>query len=244
MMAPDRPRNLLLRALPPDEWARIAPHVGIVDLPFEKVLARQDEPIDMIYFPTGGVASMTAEMADGKQVEVGTIGREGVVNYGVAFSYDHSTANVLIQIPGGDAEAIPPQVFKEEMARLGTLYRAVTRYVQAAHFLITRSVACNALHSIEERAARWLLLSHDRVGTDTFKLTHEYLAIMLGVRRPSATLTAGAFRAAGLIDYRRGAVTIVDRRGLEEMACECYRDANEIFIRLLGRESIGAAPTG
>ncbi|MEX2273018.1 MAG: Crp/Fnr family transcriptional regulator [Vicinamibacterales bacterium] len=187
---------------------------------------------------------MTRVMRDGRMAEVGTIGREGVVGFAAGFGEDRATSDAMVRIPNGGAETMSVRAFRSEMERQGALFRLVTRFMHASHLMVAQLVACNALHSAEERCARSLVLSHDRVGRNNFKLSHEFLAVMLGVRRPTATIVAGALQRAGHISYKRGQMKILNRRGLEQASCECYRTMQEHYERLLpgGLPLWGAQP--
>lgn len=234
-------KNLILQALPREEYARILPDLGSTELPFKKYLHRDLETIETVYFPWGGVCSITRVMSDGRMVEVGTVGREGVVGHMVGLGDATATGDCMVQIPdGGGAHVMRAAAFRAEMERRGALYGLVTRFTHALHVLAFQSVACNALHAAEERCARWLLIAHDRVGTDTFTLSHEFLSVMLGVRRPTATIAAGILQRAGLIAYRRGRMTILDRQRLEDAACECYETVQAHYRRLLPLHAQGA----
>lgn len=232
-MAEPRSPNHLLAALPDDEYARLEPHLEAVDMPYGKMLHRAGQTVDTIYFPYGGVCSMTCTMSDGRRVEVGTVGREGVLSHVAGLGDNLATTDAMVQIPGGEARALPLTVFETEMERRGALHHLVASFARATQVLAAQSVACNALHTADQRCARWLLMAHDRVGADTFRLSHEFLAVMLGVRRPTATIVAGTLSQAGLITYRRGNMTILNRQGLEDASCECYHAVQKHFRRLL-----------
>jgi CRP-like cAMP-binding protein len=188
--------------------------------------------IDSVYFPLSAVVSMLNGAGGG--VEIATIGNEGLV--GVSLSWDATTLNpaelLQVQVPGL-ALRMAAETFMTELSAANGLTKVVHRYTQAFVSQLSQQVACNGLHSIEERCARWLLLTHDRVGTDEFPLTQEFLAQMLGVRRPSVTIVAGTLQQAGFIRYSRGMVTITDRTGLEGSSCECYGVLREVFDRLI-----------
>ena len=230
-----RPKNLILRALPPEDFARLQPDLGITDLSFKRALQRDGEPIDTVYFPWSGVCSITRTMRDGRMVEVGIVGREGAVGSLAGLGVDHATGDCMVQIAGEGAHTLRTAIFSAEMNRHGALFTLVTRFTQALTTLVLQSVACNALHTAEERCARWLLLAHDRADGDTFALSHEFLSVMLGVRRPTATIAAGILQRAGLITYKRGRMTILNREGLEDAACECYAAVQEKFEPLMPR---------
>jgi CRP-like cAMP-binding protein len=184
------------------------------------VLFEPARPIDHVYFPVSGVISLVTPLEDGNIVEVATIGNEGIV--GVPLVAGGSLAVRAISQVGGRTLRMDAALFVAELERLSSFRRLVQRYIQALFGQISQAAACNRLHSNEERLSRWLLMSHDRVGTDSFPITHEFLGQMLGSRRATVTLSAGLLQAAGLIRYHRGRVTIVDREGLEGVACECY----------------------
>jgi CRP-like cAMP-binding protein len=185
-----------------------------------------------VYFPWSGVCSLTMTMADGRMIEVGTIGNEGLVGIAAYFGSQVPDALTLVQVPGDGAHVMRVGSFVAEMAREGQLHRVVRRYSQALIALMMQSVACNGLHEVDQRCARWLLMTQDRAG-DSFLLTQEYLASMLGVRRPSVSEVASRLQRAKLIEYRRGRITIKDRKGLEKLSCECYRIVRDHFERLV-----------
>ena len=164
---------------------------------------------------------------------MGTIGNEGMVGTPVFLGSESSPTRAISQVPG-EAMRMETEAFQEEMKLGGSLYGLVQRYTQTMINQISQSTVCNHRHSVEKRMCRWLLMSHDRVGTDEFPLTHEFLAQMLGVRRPTVTAAAGILQKAGLISYHRGRVTVLDRNGLEAASCECYEVVAKELDRLLG----------
>jgi Crp-like helix-turn-helix domain len=166
-------------------------------------------------------------------VEVATIGNEGVIGITVFLGGDVSPGEAFIQVPNGDGQSMSAETFRHELDRRGPFYELVSRYSQALHVLIMQSTACNTLHSVEERCARWLLMTHDRVEGDEFQLTHEFLGYMLGARRPTVSLVLGTFDKAGIIQNGSKRITVVDRNRLEETACECYHVVKSAFDRLL-----------
>ena len=233
---PTRPRNLILQALAAEDLNRVMPLLSTTDLPFKKVLHHDGDPIKTVYFPWGGVCSITRVMQDGRMVEVGTVGREGIVGYMVGLGDDLATGECMVQIPeGAGAYTMPAGAFRTEMDRRGPLFRLVTKFTNAINVMAFQSVACNALHTAEERCARWLLMVHDRIGSDMFHISHEFLSVMLGVRRPTATIAAGMLQRAGLITYKRGRMKILERERLEAASCECYEAVEEHYRRLLPR---------
>lgn len=225
--------NALLAALPPGERDRLP--TERVSLGIKHVVYEPNGPIEHVYFPLTGVMSLVIVMSDGLAVEAATVGNEGMVGLAVFLGAETSPHRAFSQIPG-EALRATAEDFRAEVARGGALDAVMRRYNQALVNQMSYSVACNRLHSVEERMCRWLLMTHDRVGADRFPLTQEFLAQMLGVRRPSVTVTAGVLQKAGFIAYTRGNVVILNRPGLEESSCECYRVVRDEFARLLGRE--------
>jgi CRP-like cAMP-binding protein len=225
--------NRLLTGLPRKEFNRLHPHLEKVSLPLRDVLYEPNGPIPHVYFPLEGVVSLVAIMDGGFSLEVGVVGNEGMVGTPVFLGCQSSLTRAISQV-AGDAIRMETKVFQEEMLRRGALYSLVQRSTQAMINQISQSTVCNHRHSVKKRLCRWLLMSHDRVGTDEFPLTHEFLAQMLGVRRPTVTAAAGSLQSAGLIRYHRGRVTVVDREGMEAASCECYGVVAEELDRLLG----------
>ncbi len=225
--------NRLLAALPRQEYARLRPHLEKVSLCLKDILYEPKGPIPHVYFPLDGVVSLVIIMDGGFSLEVGIIGNEGMVGTPVFLGSQSSLTRAISQVPG-DALRMETTVFQEEMLRRGVLYGLAQRSTQAMINQISQSTVCNHRHSVKKRMCRWLLMSHDRVGTDEFPLTHEFLAQMLGVRRPTVTAAAGSLQTAGLISYHRGRVTVLDRKGMEAASCECYGVVAEELDRLLG----------
>lgn len=221
--------NHTLDALPLDVRARFMEHLAPVTLPIKTVLFEPGEVIRHVHFPIGGVISLVTPLEDGNIVEVATVGNEGIV--GVPLRDGGSLAVRAISQVAGNGLRMDAAVFLAELGRVDLFRQLVQNYIQALFGQIAQAAACNRLHSNEERLSRWLLMSHDRVGRDEFDITHEFLGQMLGSRRATVTLSAGVLQAAGLIRYHRGRVIIVDRAGLEEVACECYGVIREVFDR-------------
>ena len=226
--------NRILAALPPHELQRIAPHLTETPLAFKQSLSKADRPITQVCFPDVGVCSVMSVMQSGETAEVGTIGNEGMT--GLALFYGDLTdpSESMVQVPGV-GRIMPAEVFQAEMARKETLFTLISHYAHALLVQLMQSAACNALHCVQERTCKWLLMTHDRVEGDEFKLTHEFLGLMLGVRRSSVTLVAHQLQRAGMINYRLGVVTILDRKGLEETSCECYAVVRAYFDKFLAR---------
>jgi CRP-like cAMP-binding protein len=225
--------NRLLAALPAREYDALLPHLERVHLDSGVIIYRPGEVPRHVYFPLTGIASLVVSMADGSMVEAGTVGREGLVGLTAFLGTDHGPLTTLAQVPG-DFARLRAAPFRDAATEGTVLHTLLLRFTQAHYVLTAQSAGCNRLHPVEERCARWLLLTHDRAGADTFQLTQEFLGYMLGVRRPSVTVAAGMLQRAGLITYRRGVVTILDRPGLEEAACECYAIIRDEFVRRLG----------
>jgi CRP-like cAMP-binding protein len=230
--AKDRPKNRLLSCLPLDDFQRIQPHLTTVPVRTRHIFHKRGDPLREVYFPNGGVASVTASMLDGNMVEVATVGDEGMVGIGAFFGADQSAGESMMQVPDTDAEMMSVEAFTAEVRRRGSLHECVSRYSHGLMSLMMQSTACMALHPLQERCCRWLLMTHDRVRRDDFELSHEFLAMMLGSSRPTVSVVAGTLQQAGLIRYRHGRMTIVDRDGLEAAACECYSTVKAIFERL------------
>ena len=225
--------NRLLAALPRNEHDRLLAYLEKVPLPLRDILYEANGPISHVFFPLNGVVSLVIVVEGNIALEVGTIGNEGMVGTPIFLGSQRSPTRAISQVPG-EALRMEVGVFQEEMRRGGPLYGLVQRYTQAMINQISQSTVCNHRHSVEKRMCRWLLMSHDRVGADEFPLTQEFLAQMLGVRRPTVTAAAAKLQKAGLITYHRGQITIVDRKGLEAASCECYRVVSEETDRLLG----------
>jgi hypothetical protein len=213
--------NRLLDALPVGEGRRLRRALSPVFLEIETVLFEAGEPIAFVDFPRNCVVSLLTSFQEGASVEVASIGNEGIV--GVPMRPGGSLAFRAVSSVAGWVDRMDAATFLDEIKADPHLHEVVDDYVRAFFGEIAQAAACNRLHSNEERLSRWLLMSQDRVGTDEFAITHEFLGQILGSRRATVTLSAESLRAAGLISYHRGRVTIIDRTGLEAVACECYR---------------------
>ncbi len=218
-------RNQILRLLPPDARAALVAQMTPVVHQLEDVLFDPGEAIDAVHFPLDSVVSLVTVFKDGSIVEIATVGNEGLV--GVPLVRGGSSAvRCAVQVPGRSLR-MPADAFLRESEQAGPFNNHVRRYCQALFGQVAQAAACYRLHANEERLSRWLLMSQDRVGSEEFVVTHRFLGRMLGRSSGSVTLSAGLLQAAGLIRYRRGRVTILDRPGLEAMACECYWVINE-----------------
>jgi CRP-like cAMP-binding protein len=234
-MLPIPTANKLLAALPLADRQRISSYLATVPAPFKKVFYKQGGTINDVYFPGSGAWSLTKTMEDGATAEVGTIGNEGMIGCSVFFGDRQSSTEAIVQVAGEtDAQKMPVAAFIAEMELRGAFFNRVIRYNQVQAIQIQQTTACNLLHPAEQRCCRWLLMTRDRIGSDELKLTHEFLAIMLGVRRPTVTVIAGALEKAGFIaNGHRGTINITNRAGLEAACCECYATVKTNFARLL-----------
>jgi len=222
-------KNRILASLPEAELKRLEPHLSPVSLKLRQQLL--DGKADHAYFVEDGLASVVLPMEDGSTVEVGVIGRDGVVGLPMLLGGKTMPGETFMQVEGSGFR-IPADLLRQEYERDGELRRHLNRYVVANLMQSAQYAACNRLHNIGERLARWILTCHDRLQSDRMPLTHEFLGQMLGTPRTTVTLAAGMLHEAGLIEYSRGHVTIKNRAKLEEAACECYRVVRQEFERL------------
>jgi CRP-like cAMP-binding protein len=221
-LAPEPAHNQLLARLPKSELKRISQGLEPVFLPAKKILYEPHAPI--------GIASAIILMSNGSAIEVATIGNEGVTGLIALFGNERSRHKVIVQVPGHGFR-MSAQLFQEEAARGGPLRKILVRYQAAFSLQVSYLVACNGLHKVEKRCCRWLLSTQDRVGTSSLPLTHEFLAIMLGVRRATVSEVLRPLQQRRLIHSARGMIEILDRSGLEAFACECYRAVEQEFAR-------------
>jgi CRP-like cAMP-binding protein len=221
MEADDRHRaNRLIAEMSDDLQARLHPHLEIVPLTPRTVLAESGSQLRYAYFPHAGVICLMAALRKGG-TETATIGPEGFVGFEALLGSYSASQRVLVQV-GGVASRLPIEILNGLARESAPLRELLLGYVRYFLIQVLQSVACNGLHSVRERCARWLLMAHDRAGTDSFQLTQEFLAELLGIPRPSVTIVARKLQDAGLIRYSRGLIAIIDRQGLEGAACECY----------------------
>ncbi len=225
-------RNRILAALPPAEFGRISQDLEPFALPARIVLYEPDTPLTHVYFPTSGCVSMVNVMEEGA-VEVGTIGFEGFTGLPLLLDDDRMPSRAFVQL-AGSSYRMEASVFHQVLDKNPAFERLLNRHSLALFNQAAQSVACNRLHTLESRCARWLLMTHDRMRLEPFILTHEFLSYMLGVHRPAVTLAAGVLQRAGLIRYTRGKVTVLDRTGLEAVACACYFVTRRNYERLVG----------
>jgi CRP-like cAMP-binding protein len=225
--------NRLLASLPPDALAALLPKLSPIVLTLRQNLYNPDAVIEAVYFPASGMISLIANLDDGTQAEVGIIGNEGMLGTSVLSGTDISFIEAMVQMPG-TLLRMTVRDFRHEM-EANTPFRAlVLRYSEALQAQVMQTAACNGRHGLEERLARWLLMAHDRAGGDELPLTQEFMAMMLGVYRPSISITAGALQRAGLIRYSGGRIAVLDRAGLEAASCECYVAVQRRFSTLFG----------
>jgi len=227
------PGNRILAFLPPADFELLKPHLEPVSLTYRRVLYQANKTIEFVYFLEMGVGSLVNTMRSGKASEIGTIGNEGFVGVPILLGDTQAPTSVYIQVPGAGFR-VKVAAFRQALERSTSLRIALLHYAHAFFNQVGQSVACAHHHSIEQRCCRWLLMTYDRMETEEFLLTQEFLAMMLGVRRAGVTVAANALQKAGLIRYRRGHVTILDVPGLLKCSCECYAVSKKEFDRLLG----------
>jgi len=214
-------RNYILAELPNDDYQRLLANLKSSELSHSRILYDVGETIDYVYFPSNAVISLVRPMADGKVIEVGLVGNEGMAGVASVLGDGISAERAIVQIANGGVCA-KVDVIKEEFRRGGALQNILLAYVNALMHQVSQTAACNATHTTEERLARWFLMCQDRVQSKNLNLTQEFIAQMIGTRRATVTAAALTLQSARLIQYNRGHITIVDRAGLESFACECY----------------------
>ncbi len=228
-----RPKNHLLAALPAKDFRRLLPYLTTVPIRVKQVLHKPDEPIRVVYFLNGGVASLATLLSDGTMVEATTVGNEGMLGIEAFLSVEAvAPGPTVMQVSDTDAEMLSVGDFRREVATRGALHDLMGRYTQVVIAQLMQSTACSVRHQVQQRCARWLLMTHDRMDQQDFNLSHEFLAVMLGVRRPTVSIAAGALQEAGLIGYTHGRVTVRNRKGLKMASCECYSSIRAHFDRL------------
>jgi CRP-like cAMP-binding protein len=230
-------RNRILRRLPAIEYDRLVPHLEPIDVQALEVLEEADQPLRYAYFSQTALISVLRRMRNGTLIEAGVIGGEGMAGLPLVFGEEWSPVTLAGQVPGA-CKRIPFAVLRDLLPELPVLGDLLRRFALSFLDLVGQSAACNGMHPVEKRCARWLLMTQERVGRDQFQLTQAVLAQMLAVRRAGVSEAAGALQRANLIRYSRGLVTILDRAGLEAASCECYGIVRAHFERLLGEEGI------
>ena len=228
--------NRLLRLLPEGEQALLAPHLEMMSLDSMQVLTAPGEPVRDVYFPETAVISMLRHMHDGTSIEVGAVGCDGMTGLPVAIGVMWSSTTLVAAV-AGDARRMPAARLHNLLPRLPAFSVLLARYALTFVNELHQTIACNALHSVEQRCTRWLLTAHDWVGGDELRLTHGVLAELLGVRRAGVTVAALALQRAGFIEYSRGRIAILDRPGLEAVACECRKEMRATTERFFAEGS-------
>ena len=224
---------MLLDRLPADEYDSMIPSLQRTGLVLRQVIQQVDADTTHVHFPITALASLLTVLEEDDPVEAATVGREGFLGLAAAFGVGLSPHRVICQMPG-ESLRMPVNSFREAMSRGPVLAGLIHRYGVFALRYTGQGIACNALHLIEARACRWLLMMHDQAGRDEFPLTQEFLAFMLGSRRQGVTVVAGSLQNAGMIAYRRGTVMVLDRPMIEEAACECYATVRDYYGRVMG----------
>ena len=228
-----RPReNHLLNALPPGDYERLAPFLEPVPMSLGDVLYEPGMRMRYVYFPTTSIVSLLYVMEDGASAEIAIVGNEGILGISLFMGGETTPSRAVVQ-GAGFGFRLKAQLLKDEFARFGPMLRLLLRYTQALITQMSQTAACNRHHSVDQQLCRWLLLSLDRLATNELVMTQELIANMLGVRREGVTEAAGRLQGAGLIRYRRGRISVLDRPGLEARACECYQVVKKEFDRLL-----------
>lgn len=228
----DPRRNLLLAALPQEPWQRLVKHLEWVDLPLGKVIYESGATLKHVYFPTNAVVSLLYVMDNGASAEIAVVGFEGVVGISLFMGGESTTSRAVVQ-SAGHGLRLKASLVKEEFARGGPLMIQLLRYTQALITQMAQTAACNRHHSLDQQLCRWLLLSLDRLEGNDLVMTQELIANMLGVRREGVTEGAIKLQKLGLIRYTRGHITVLDRKGLEGLTCECYSVVKKEYDRLL-----------
>jgi CRP-like cAMP-binding protein len=227
-------KNRLLAALPESDYERLIPHLKTVSFSFGQVLIEPEEPITQVYFPHKAVVSLVTTMENGSSVEVGMVSNEGMVGLPVISGSNASNITAMVQVIGSGTQ-MKADILKSEFDRGGVLQNLLLRYFQTLYIQVSQGAACNRLHTLEQRLARWLLTVSDRMESDNFPLTQEFISQMLGVRRSGVTVAANSLSQAGIINYSRGKISIYNRQALEHTSCECYQVMKDQFDRLLGK---------
>ncbi len=233
MPSPHRPtQNHLLAALPVAEYDRLAPHLELVDLPLGEALYESGGRLPFVYFPTTCIVSLLYVMEDGSSAEIAIVGNEGILGVSLFMGGDTTPSRAIVQ-SAGHAFRLKADLLKDEFGRFGPTMHLLLRYTQALLTQMAQTAVCNRHHSVDQQLCRWLLLSLDRLSSNELSMTQELIANMLGVRREGVTEAARKLQDAGLISYKRGRITVLDRPKLEVRSCECYRVVKREFDRLL-----------
>jgi CRP-like cAMP-binding protein len=233
-MADERrpPENHLLAVLSDADWARVEPHLALIDMPLGQVVYESGDRLDHVYFPTSLIVSLLYVMEDGASAEIAIVGNEGLVGIALFMGGETTPSRAIVQ-SAGRAYRLPAAILKEEFRRGGALQRLLLRYTQALITQMAQTAVCNRHHSIDQQLCRWLLLSIDRLASNELNMTQDLIANMLGVRRAGVTEAALKLQDAGLIRYSHGHIELLNREGLEQRVCECYGVVKREFDRLL-----------
>jgi CRP-like cAMP-binding protein len=229
----EQPANHLLAALPASDYERLVPHLKLVKLSNRQILYEAGEAIAQVYFPNKAVVSIITTMKDGSTVEAGLVSNEGMVGIPVILGDNITSTTALVQVPDS-AMQMDADILRSELNHGTALKSVLLRYVQGMYTQIAQASACNRLHKLERRLARWLLTVSDRLESEEFPLTQEFISQMLGVRRAGVTEAANILSEAGIITYHRGQINILNREALEKTSCECYQIIEDEYARLLG----------
>jgi len=225
-------QNHLLAALPQEEFGRLEPHLELVSMPLGEVLYESGSHMKHVYFPTTSIVSLLYVMEDGASAEIAVVGNEGILGIALFMGGGTTPSRAVVQ-SAGHGFRLQAALLRDEFNRAGPMLHLLLRYTQALITQMAQTAVCNRHHSVDQQLCRWLLMSLDRLSTNELFMTQELIANMLGVRREGVTEAAGKLQSAGLIHYRRGHITVVDRVGLEARACECYQVVKKEFDRLL-----------
>jgi CRP-like cAMP-binding protein len=218
--------------MPATAFERVSPHLELVEMPLGQVLYESGGQLEHVYFPTTCIVSLLYVLENGASAEIAVVGNEGILGISLFMGGETTPSRAVVQSAGFGYRLKAP-LLKQEFNRAGPVLRLLLRYTQALITQMTQTAVCNRHHSVEQQLCRWLLLSIDRLSTDSLNMTHELIANMLGVRREGVTASAGKLQRAGLIRYNRGRIDVLDRPGLEKAVCECYAVVKAEFDRLL-----------
>ncbi|WP_341675292.1 Crp/Fnr family transcriptional regulator [Niveibacterium sp. SC-1] len=232
MAVSDPRQNHLLAALPPDEYARLYPFLELMPMRLGAVLSESGAQTRYVYFPATAIVSLLYVMENGASAEIAVVGNEGIVGVSLFMGGESTTSRAVVQ-SAGHAYRLAGPLLKSEFFRAGAMQRLLLRYTLALITQMAQTAVCNRHHSLDQQLCRWLLLSLDRLPSNRLAMTQELMANMLGVRREGVTEAAGNLQKAGLIEYHRGQITVLDRTGLEARTCECYAVVKKEFDRLL-----------
>jgi CRP-like cAMP-binding protein len=224
--------NYLLSVLPPEEHKRLYSQLELVDMPLGQVLYESGDKLRHAYFPTTSIVSLLYVMENGSSAEIAVVGNDGIVGLSILMGGGSMPNRAVVQ-SAGSGYRIPTSLMQDEFNRNGPVLRLLLRYTQALITQMSQTAVCNRHHSIDQQLCRWLLLSIDRLPTNKLEMTQELIGNMLGVRREGVTRAAGKLHKAGLIDYKRGHIAVLNRAGLEERVCECYRVVRDEVVRIL-----------